>query len=494
MGATSTLERLGRYQITQVLGQGAMGVVYAAHDPLLNRQVAIKTILRANLLDADLATDASTRFVREAQAVARLTHPHIVTVFDFGEEGDVAYIVMEFIHGRDLKSRLDEGNFFELAEAIRIMSELLDALDYAHRHGVVHRDIKPANVMLDAAGRIKLTDFGVARLADSNADRTMAGTMVGTPSYMSPEQIQGLPVGSRTDLFAAGIILYQLLTRKRPFPGPGQWTIQKQIVSDNPVPPSYYNVRLGSVFDPIVERALAKDPAKRYASAADFAADLKRAMTGNAFADSQDSAPVSTAPPSEDTLIESTLRLEPDAETTQAMRAPDPVEMESVETTILPDQTQPSRQTQDQTGKTATNRVRLGAVVVVIAVIATISLALSLRPMPQTSALDEAPKPSAPTPPVTTNPTQSTSTPAAKPSAAPSAPTTQPEMPARPVISAPTTESSPGTMKSESQPRARTALTKAPASGRCDDLLQRFQLGDALSPDDLAILQKECKK
>lgn len=492
MGATGTLERLGRYQITQVLGQGAMGVVYAAHDPLLNRQVAIKTILRANLLDADLATDASTRFVREAQAVARLTHPHIVTVFDFGEEADVAYIVMEFIHGRDLKSRLDEGDFFELAEAIRIVSELLDALDYAHRHGVVHRDIKPANVMLDAAGRIKLTDFGVARLAESNADRTMAGTMVGTPSYMSPEQIQGLPVGSRTDLFAAGIILYQLLTRKRPFPGPGQWTIQKQIVSDNPVPPSYYNDRLGSIFDPIVERALAKDPAQRYASAADFAADLKRAMAVDAFADTKNSAPFSAAPPSEETLVEATLRLERDAEPTQAMHTPDSVE--SAETAILPDQTQPNRPPQDQIGKTVANRVRLGAVVAVIAVIGTASLALSLRPKPQTSPLNETPTTSAPAPPVTASPAEAASAPPAKPAAAPSDLATQPAMQASPVIAAPTPKSPPRALKSESQPRARAALAKTTTSGRCDDLLQRFQLGDALSPDDLAILQKECKK
>lgn len=142
----------------------------------------------------------------------------------------------------------------------------------------MHRDIKPANVMLGATGRVKLTGFGVAHLADSNLDRTLAGTMVGTPSYMSPEQIQGLPVGSRADLFAAGILLYQFLTRTKPFPGPGQWTIMKQIVHDDPAPPSYKNNLISPLFDRIIERALAKDPAQRYANATAFATDLKRAL------------------------------------------------------------------------------------------------------------------------------------------------------------------------------------------------------------------------
>ncbi|MBL8437630.1 MAG: serine/threonine protein kinase, partial [Zoogloeaceae bacterium] len=226
--------RLGRYRVNGILGQGAMGVVYDGTDPVLNRRVAIKTILHSVLADAGTLTDASARFVREAQAVARLNHPHIVTVFDFGEEGDLSYLVMEFVQGRELKACFDEGSRFAPAEAVRIVRELLDALEFAHRQGVIHRDVKPANVMLDEAGRVKLTDFGVARLADGGSDRTIAGTMVGTPSHMSPEQIQGLPVGSRTDIFAAGIILYECLTTARPFAGTGVWAVQKQIIHDDP--------------------------------------------------------------------------------------------------------------------------------------------------------------------------------------------------------------------------------------------------------------------
>ena len=220
MTAPGRLARLGRYELVRVLGRGAMGVVYEGRDPRLDRPVAVKTILKRHLLDDDVAADYSARFVREAQAVARLAHPHIVTVFDFGED-DVACIVMEFIRGRELATHFEAGEFFDLPAAVRILCELLDALGYAHEHGIVHRDVKPANVMLDAAGRVKLTDFGVARMADAGADRTLPGTMVGTPSYLSPEQIQGLAVGSRTDLFAVGVILYQFLTHRKPFAGAG---------------------------------------------------------------------------------------------------------------------------------------------------------------------------------------------------------------------------------------------------------------------------------
>ena len=181
-------QTLGRYQLERVLGKGAMGIVYEALDPKLHRKVAIKTILISQL-DEETAKDFSMRFVREAHAVARLNHPNIVQVYDFGEEGDMAYLVMEFIRGDELKSTLSTGRQFDRKECVRIMCELLDALDFAHEAGVVHRDIKPANVMLDSQGRTKLTDFGVARVTDSDrthAERTQAGTVVGTPAYMSP--------------------------------------------------------------------------------------------------------------------------------------------------------------------------------------------------------------------------------------------------------------------------------------------------------------------
>ena len=243
MAAAAELKKLGRYDLTRILGKGAMGIVYEGLDPKLHRTVAIKTILKGHMDDDDAAKEYSMRFMREAQAVARLNHPHIVQVYDFGEEAEVAYIVMEFIKGKELKSFFDANERFELKEAVRIMCELLDALDFAHEGGIVHRDIKPANVMLDGQARVKLADFGVARVADdrSAAEKTQAGTMVGTPAYMSPEQITGGNVDRRTDIFSAGIILYQFLTGEKPFTGSGAWTIAKKNIQDPPPGPAALN-------------------------------------------------------------------------------------------------------------------------------------------------------------------------------------------------------------------------------------------------------------
>src|SRR6267378_3085252 len=273
---------LGRYQLGRVLGKGAMGSVCEALDPKLHRKVAIKTILMGQL-DEETARDFSVRFEREARAVARLNHPNIVQVYDFGEEGDTAYLVMELIDGKELKSALTTGRPFDRRECVRIMCELLDALDFAHEAKVIHRDIKPANVMFDSQGRTKLTDFGVARVTDADrtsAERTQAGTVVGTPAYMSPEQLQGLPIDRRTDVFSAGVILYQFLTGQKPFTGEGAWTVQKKIVQDDPPAPSSINVALSLEFDRVVAKALAKDPNQRFATALEFSQALRRAAEG----------------------------------------------------------------------------------------------------------------------------------------------------------------------------------------------------------------------
>src|SRR6195256_6430280 len=275
-------QTLGRYQLERVLGKGAMGIVYEALDPKLHRKVAIKTILISQL-DEETAKDFSMRFVREAHAVARLNHPNIVQVYDFGEEGDMAYLVMEFIRGDELKSTLSTGRQFDRKECVRIMCELLDALEFAHEAGVVHRDIKPANVMLDSQGRAKLTDFGVARVTDSDrphAERTQAGTVVGTPAYMSPEQIQGQRIDRRTDIFSAGVILYQFLTGQKPFTGEGAWTVAKKIIQEDPPMPSSINMAVSPEFDRVVAKALAKDPDQRFATAREFSQALKRAAEG----------------------------------------------------------------------------------------------------------------------------------------------------------------------------------------------------------------------
>jgi eukaryotic-like serine/threonine-protein kinase len=280
------LRQLGRYQLQRVLGRGAMGVVYEGIDPKLNRQVAVKIILKNQINDKALEAEYSARFIREAQAVARLNHPNIVTVFDFGEENDVAFLVMELIRGDELKNYFDEKKNFSIEDAVRMIGELLDALDYAHKNGIVHRDIKPANVMLDSQMRVKLTDFGVARLSDSNSERTQAGTMVGTPSYMSPEQIEGAPVGPRSDIFAVGIILYQFLTGEKPFHAPGLWAIQKKIMQEDPALPSTLNPNINPAFDAVILRALAKKPEDRYPDAMAFKDELKRVLGGDRLEDS----------------------------------------------------------------------------------------------------------------------------------------------------------------------------------------------------------------
>ena len=286
--ASPEIKTLGRYRIERVLGKGAMGVVYEGFDPRLSRRVAIKTILKTHL-DEQTAKDYSQRFVREAQAVARLNHPNIVQVHDFGEEADVAYLVLEFIQGRELKSYFDANEHFDLKETVRIMSDLCEALEFAHNAGIIHRDVKPGNVMLDSQSRVKLTDFGVARIQDvTKTHATEAGTMVGTPAYMSPEQISGGVVDRRTDIFAAGFILYQFLTGDLPFTGAGAWTVAKKIMQDQPTLPSKVNTSISPIFDAVVNKALAKEPDKRYRSARDLEVALKRALEGKLEEDESD--------------------------------------------------------------------------------------------------------------------------------------------------------------------------------------------------------------
>ncbi|MDD5296175.1 MAG: protein kinase [Rhodocyclaceae bacterium] len=277
---------LGRYQLLRVLGRGAMGVVYEGIDPKLNRQVAVKTILKSQLVDPGLAAEYTARFMREAQAVARLNHPNIVQVFDFGNEADVTYLVMEFIRGKELKGYLEEKRLLGVDEVVQIVGDLLQALDYAHEHGVIHRDIKPANVMLDGAGRVKLTDFGVARLSDSGgSEATKAGTMVGTPGYMAPEQIKGLSVGPQADIFATGVLLYQCLTLQKPFTGTSDWEVYHKIVNEDPPPLSQFRGGIPPALEAVVRRALAKEPKDRYPSAGVMASELRLSVSGKTFDD-----------------------------------------------------------------------------------------------------------------------------------------------------------------------------------------------------------------
>ncbi|HZI84798.1 MAG TPA: serine/threonine-protein kinase [Casimicrobiaceae bacterium] len=266
---------IGKYEIRRELGRGAMGVVYEGYDPSIKRVVALKTI-RADQLSGEQADVVIARFRREAQAAGRLNHPNIVSIYDFGEEGGVWYIAMELVQGRELKASFDADERFRLGDVVRIMGQILSALDYSHKQGVVHRDIKPANIFLLDDGSVKVADFGIAHIEASNL--TQVGTVMGTPSYMSPEQIMGLPVDGRSDLFSAGVILYQFLTGERPFAGSAATTMQK-VLKEDPLPPSTLNVQLPPALDAVVRKGLAKRADERYPTAQAFATALNAAAS-----------------------------------------------------------------------------------------------------------------------------------------------------------------------------------------------------------------------
>ncbi len=272
-----SLKKLGRYDLVRVLGKGAMGIVYEGRDPNLDRRVAIKTVKVENLSE-EAASEYEGRFRTEARSAARLQHPNIVSVYDSDRDGDIAFLVMEYIQGEDLKHHLDKGERYSLEHSLKMIRDLLSALDYAHKQGIVHRDIKPANLLIEPGGRVKLTDFGVARIQDSGEATRTQGSMVGTLKYMSPEQVQGQKTDSRADLFSVGVVLYQLLTDKRPFDGDNDFSIIHQIIGHTPPPPSSFNARLPSAIDAVVARALAKDREQRFATARDFASALQSAI------------------------------------------------------------------------------------------------------------------------------------------------------------------------------------------------------------------------
>src|SRR5215471_10874179 len=268
------LKSLGKYEIRREIGRGAMGVVYEGYDPAIKRIVALKTI-RADQLVGEQSETMVARFRREAQAAGRLNHPNIVSIYDLGEDNGVWFIAMEFVQGRELKACFEANERFKTTDIVRIMSQILSALDYSHRQGVVHRDVKPANIFLLPDGSVKVADFGIAHIESSNL--TQVGTVMGTPSYMSPEQIMGLPVDGRSDLFSAGVILYQFLTGERPFAGATATTTMQKVLKEEPLAPSTLNVQLPPALDAVVRKALAKRADERFQTAQEFADALRAA-------------------------------------------------------------------------------------------------------------------------------------------------------------------------------------------------------------------------
>ncbi len=277
IGATlmnmETKPTLGRYEVVGELGRGAMGIVYKGEDPKIHRTVAIKTV-RLSDFDEDMLDEMKERFFREAESAGLLTHPNIVTIYDAGEEHDLAYIAMEFLKGRDLEDFTAKEKLLPLRETLFIVAQVADALDFAHSKGVVHRDIKPANIMrLDETHDVKVTDFGIARITSSS--KTKTGVIMGTPSYMSPEQVSGKKVDGRSDIFSLGVVLFEMLSGEKPFTGEDMTSLMFKIAREAHPSIRTINPQVPSVIEKIIDKALAKDSEQRYQKAGQMAEHLK---------------------------------------------------------------------------------------------------------------------------------------------------------------------------------------------------------------------------
>src|SRR6267142_210143 len=269
-----TVTKAGRYEVVSELGRGAMGVVYKAVDPVIGRTVAVKTIKLSEEGTGLSRPELLARFQTEARAAGLLTHPNIVVVFDAGEEDGLYYITMELVEGKSLQAMLDAGQAFPLPRTLRIMEQTCSALQFAHERSVVHRDIKPANLMLTGDDTVKITDFGTAKILQFGTVQQTAHVM-GTPSYMSPEQVKGRAVDGRSDIFSLGVMLYELVTGEKPFPGQNITTVIYKIVNEGPVPPRQIDPSIHPGISAVVMKALEKEPEQRYQSCREMLEDLK---------------------------------------------------------------------------------------------------------------------------------------------------------------------------------------------------------------------------
>ena len=260
---------IGRYEILGVLGKGSMGLVYKAQDPKINRQVAIKTMRFSDEFEEDLIHEIKERFFREAEIAGKLSHPSIVTIHDVGEEGELTYMAMEFLEGEDLDKYITREKLLPFRRVLDVIGKTAEALDYAHKASVIHRDIKPANVMLLKNGNIKVTDFGIAKAISSS--RTKTGVILGTPNYMSPEQIMGQKIDLRSDIFSLGVLFYQMITGELPFHGDNLSGLLYQITQIKHPSPRSHNPKIPGICEQILDKALAKDPNKRFKSAGEMA-------------------------------------------------------------------------------------------------------------------------------------------------------------------------------------------------------------------------------
>jgi len=287
-------QRIGKYIIEGELGRGAMGVVYKAVDPVIGRTVAIKTIRFDVLSDSGQRGEAQKRFLREAQSAGGLSHPNIVTIYEIGEADGTTYIAMEYIEGRSLESLLASGARWDITQVVPFAVQLAEALDAAHRKGIVHRDIKPGNILVDAEGRPHIVDFGIARISSSTMTQT--SMVMGTPFYMAPEQIAGRKVDHRADIFALGAVLYEMMTLEKPFPGETLTTVIYNIMNENPAPVRELRAEIPEGLAAIIEKALAKDFGQRYATCREMIVDLNPFLAGLALDGSVTIRPLTPLP------------------------------------------------------------------------------------------------------------------------------------------------------------------------------------------------------
>ena len=315
--AAATPSRIGPYRVRGVIGSGAMGMVYLAHDPAIDRLVAIKTIHRRLLESRDDEPNVAARFRVEAKAAGRLTHRNIVPVYQYGEEDDCAYIVMEYVAGRNLRDYIQAPRRLEVSHVLCLMLQLLDGLHYAHERGIVHRDIKPANLLIADDGRLKITDFGIARTESSNLTR--ASSVIGSPGYIAPEQYTDRNVDRRVDVFSAGVLLYQMLSGSTPFSGTDQAIMYKIVYEPHKPLSQVVNDIALEPFDAVLDRALAKDPAQRYASAM----AMRTALTALATQAPPDVLPADIVLAPRHEGLEATLAVEPERDPHGACEGPD---------------------------------------------------------------------------------------------------------------------------------------------------------------------------
>src|SRR5262245_21998979 len=259
------IQRLGKYRIVERIGRGGMGTVYKAHDPMLDRTVALKVISS----DIDVTEEMRARFFREAQACARLNHPNVITVYDMGDEDGHLYIVMEFLEGEELRQVIAQKRNVFLEDKLAMMIEVCDGLDYAHKRGIVHRDIKPGNIYVLRDGHVKLLDFGIARISSAAVGLTRTGAVLGTLRYIAPEQARG-QVTHRSDIFSVGAVFYELLGYRHAFVGDDPMEVLERLRSENPTPLAELDPSIPSQLSAVIDRALSKDPARRFDSCSEM--------------------------------------------------------------------------------------------------------------------------------------------------------------------------------------------------------------------------------